>query len=316
MKRELNGVLIVDKAPGMSSANVVARAKKILNARKVGHAGTLDPFAEGLMILCFGKATKLASFFLHGEKTYEARIRLGIETDTQDSTGRITAVGEVGAISPMIVSNAFEKFKGTIRQLPPVYSALKHKGVPLYKLARKGKPVQKPAREVRIYDLDILDVRLPHIEFRVTCSGGAYVRTLAADIGKELGSGGHLDRLKRIWSGGFSIEEAVSFDEIEKTLQADCQDEARLAKMFVPMAAALRHLPEYMASDGVAKRILDGVMLEPVDFKAMGEPAEPFEKRDLEEECFKIVDAEGELLAVACRDKVENRYKYRCVFPS
>ncbi len=312
--------MAVDKAPGMSSAALVARVKKLLNARKAGHTGTLDPFAEGLMILCFGKATKLARFFLHGEKTYAARLRLGIETDTQDSTGRVTGVKDLGNISPTDIADAFEKFKGTILQLPPVYSALKHKGEPLYKLARKGKPVQKPAREVRIYHLEIIDVRLPEIRFLVTCSGGVYIRTLAADIGRELGCGGHIDWLKRVRSCGFSIKEALSFDELEKTVEACSRNEEALAELFVPMAAALRYLPEYTASDETAKKIVDGVAIDSVDMNQMGEPAGPvaesIEKQDGQEEYFKIVDSKGELLAVASHDKMQNKYKYCCVFPS
>ena len=147
---KVSGILVVDKPAGLTSAKVVARVKKLLGARKVGHTGTLDPFATGVLICCINKATKLSRFFLKGWKKYTAVLHLGIETDTQDSTGSVISVVNAVALDERFIRTVFQQFEGTIEQVPPVYSALKHKGVPLYKLARNGKPVQKPARQVTI----------------------------------------------------------------------------------------------------------------------------------------------------------------------
>ena len=320
MKRSLDGILVVDKPPGISSAGLVARVKRLLKAKKVGHAGTLDPFAEGLMILCLGKATRLARFFLHGEKTYEALLVLGIETDTQDSTGQTVATGDVEGLTEQDICEAFETFEGAVAQTPPVYSALKHKGKPLYQLAREGRPVQKPPRTVHFHRLDVLGVDLPEVRFRASCSAGAYIRTLAADIGKRLGCGGHLKKLRRTRSSGFDIESAVSLEALEEISEAGRTAETSLYDLLVPMARALDHLPEYRAGDELAKRIANGVVLEERDVESMGEPAAPFFKKrgastGQEDEFFKIVNSYGALVAVVRRDRKLGKYEYCCVFP-
>ena len=195
MKIESSGMLIIDKPAGITSAKVVALLKRNAGLRKVGHTGTLDPFATGVLICCVNQATRLARFFLHGSKKYQGTLVLGTETDTLDGTGNVTATCEHTDFSVDRIESAFRRFVGAIDQVPPVYSALKHHGVPLYKLARKGTPVQKPARQVTISSLDILNIDLPKIDFQVACSAGTYIRTLCADIGTELGCGGHLQRL-------------------------------------------------------------------------------------------------------------------------
>ena len=187
MRDAIDGILVVDKPAGISSAGVVARIKSVLKVRKAGHAGTLDPFATGVMICCINRATKLSRFFLHSRKRYEALLRLGRETDTQDSTGTVTAEADPGGIEVTELHAVFDRFKGRQKQSPPAYSALKHKGVPLYKLARRGAAVQKPPREIMVSELSIQETALPNVRFTVTCSAGTYVRTLAADIGRALG---------------------------------------------------------------------------------------------------------------------------------
>ncbi len=184
---DLDGILVIDKPANLSSARVVAAVKKALKAGKAGHAGTLDPFAEGVLICCINQATRLAGFLLHGTKKYIAELKLGQETDTQDLTGTVVATANTVDYSPQTIQSVFESFKGSIEQLPPVYSALKHKGVPLYKLARRGQPVQKPPRQVQIYDICVDDVDLPYVRFEVSCSAGTYIRTLGADIGQKAG---------------------------------------------------------------------------------------------------------------------------------
>ena len=154
----MNGIIVVDKPKGLTSARVVSIVKKALNAKKVGHAGTLDPFAEGVLICCVNQATKLADFLLHGTKTYIAELKLGEETDTQDLTGTVISTTEPENYTTETIQGIFKGFEGSLEQLPPVYSALKHKGVPLYRLARNGRPVQKPARPVEIYSITILEI--------------------------------------------------------------------------------------------------------------------------------------------------------------
>jgi tRNA pseudouridine55 synthase len=321
MQQEINGILAVDKPSGMSSAALTAKIKRLLSAKKVGHTGTLDPFATGVMLLCIGKATKIASFFLHGIKTYEGVIYLGIETDTHDLTGLITATYNTHGISETTVFSVFEKFKGTIQQVPPVFSALKHEGVPLYKLARMGKPVQKPARTVHIYESEILEISMPEIRFRVTCSGGTYIRTLSVDIGKALGCGGHLKTLRRTRNSGFNIEEAVSLSDIEKIAELEYSDIRKgLSDYLIPMAEALKFMPEYSVEEDMAKNILNGIPVRSEDLNNMTKPGhhgfiQSFSVEKTDEEYVKVVNTNGELLAILSREKNQNNYKFCCVFP-
>jgi tRNA pseudouridine55 synthase len=321
MQQEINGILAVDKPSGMSSARLTAQIKRLLKVKKAGHTGTLDPFATGVMLLCIGKATKLARFFLHGIKTYEGVIRLGIETDTQDLTGITTATYNTIGISKTAVLSVFEKFKGTIRQVPPIFSALKHEGVPLYKLARMGKPVQKAARIIHIYNLDILDMCLPEVRFQVTCSGGTYIRALSFDIGKALGCGGHLKALIRTQNNGFKIEETVSLSEIEKMAESEYPDvRHRISDFLIPMAEALPYMPEYMVKEDMAKNILNGIPVRSEDLENMTKPGherifKDFGTEEAAEEYIKVVNTTGDLLAIVSREKNQNSYNFCCVFP-
>jgi len=213
---DINGIMLIDKPAGISSAKAVSKVKRLLKVKKVGHAGTLDPFATGLLICCINKATKLSGQFLSGKKTYEAVMRLGIETDSQDFTGKIISQTEVPEISKQQIEEVFRSFEGEIEQIPPVFSALKHNGVPSYKLARKGIAIEKPARQITIFNLEINDIKLPEIRFTAQCSAGTYIRTLAADIGKKLGCGAHLTELRRIESSQFHIRNAISLENLEK----------------------------------------------------------------------------------------------------
>jgi tRNA pseudouridine55 synthase len=321
MQQEINGILAVDKPSGMSSAKLTAQVKRLLKVKKAGHTGTLDPFATGVMLLCIGKATKLARFFLHGIKTYEGVIHLGIETNTQDLTGITTATCNTDGISKTAVLSVFEKFKGTIRQVPPIFSALKHEGVPLYKLARMGKPVQKAARIIHIYNLDILDMCLPEIRFRVTCSGGTYIRTLSVDIGKALGCGGHLKALIRTQNNGFKIEETVSLSEIEKIAESEYSDVRQgISDFLIPMAEALPYMPEYMVKEDMAKNILNGIPVRSEDLENITKPGYQRVIKDLgteetAEEFVRVVNTTGDLLAILSREKNQNNYNFCCVFP-
>jgi tRNA pseudouridine55 synthase len=302
-RQELSGVIVVDKPPGITSAKVVARVKKWLKARKAGHTGTLDPFATGVLVCCINRATKLSRFFLHGKKKYEAVLHLGVETDTQDSTGIVTNVCHNVEFSKKTIESAFKRFEGNIKQLPPVYSALKHKGIPLYKLARSKKPVQKPARQVSIITLKILEIHPPFIRFEVFCSAGTYIRTLCADIGASLGCGGHLKELRRIESSGFTITDAVTLEELEDLTLSE-----KLSDRLISMSNALKDMPEYIADNVLINKINHGYIITKNDFMA--------EKINAFEGFIKIVDTNKTLVAVLKHAKEKNRYDYCCVFNS
>ena len=213
----LDGVLLVDKAPGMTSHDVVAIVRRCLNTKKVGHCGTLDPLATGLLILTLGRGTKIQDLLMAEDKEYAGTMRLGITTGSQDADGEIVETKPVPDFPREQIDAAFAKFQGDFYQMPPMVSAIKQGGVPLYKLARQGKVVEREPRFVHVYAHEIKAVRLPEIDFRVVCSKGFYVRTYAFDIGNELGCGAHLKALRRTKSGKFTLEHSVTVEEI-KTL--------------------------------------------------------------------------------------------------
>jgi len=297
----MNGIVVIDKPPDITSAKLVAIVKKLLGAKKVGHTGTLDPFATGVMICCINQATRLARFFLSDHKIYEAVLRLGIDTDTQDSTGTVTSRCETIEFSEEKIRSTLKQFTGTLQQQPPVFSALKHKGVPLYKLARSGRPVQKAARSVQITSIEVHAIELPEIRFGVSCSAGTYIRTLCADIGAALGCGGHLQALRRIESSGFSIREAISLTALEAFVASgNVQDH------IIDMADALRNMPVFVADSLLMDKIRFGRPLSDVDMDA--------DRKDLSGDFIKVVDPESRLLAIVRLNKKDRTYKYNCVF--
>ncbi|HIX20098.1 MAG TPA: tRNA pseudouridine(55) synthase TruB [Candidatus Akkermansia intestinigallinarum] len=206
------GVLLVDKDPGFTSHNAVALCRRVLNTRKVGHCGTLDPMATGLLMVVIGKATKLQDRLMCDDKEYLATMKLGIETNSQDADGQIIATRPTDHLSADAIRAAFEHYSGSFDQTPPMYSAVKINGVPCYKLARKGQSIERQARHVTVREHDILriDLASAEVDFRVRCSKGFYVRTYAHDIGQLLGCGAHLTALRRSRSGPFRVEEAIS----------------------------------------------------------------------------------------------------------
>jgi tRNA pseudouridine55 synthase len=306
MSGKLNGIIVVDKPGNISSAGVVRFVKKTLNAGKVGHAGTLDPFAEGVLICCLNQATRIARFLLHGKKKYAAVLKLGEETDTQDFTGTIVSTGKPVDLSPQTIKAVFKTFEGPNKQLPPVYSALKHKGIPLYKLARRGNPVQKPPRCVQIYNISILEIALPFIRFEVTCSAGTYIRTLCADIGKFLGCGGYLSALKRLESSGFTLHQAISMPELEKL-----RNSKKLSKRIISMADALPDMPQFHADTQLAEKIQHGKMISTRDLTGTNGNGGTCNAGSE----IKIVDCDGDLIAILKYSEPGPRLEYRCVFP-
>ena len=211
----LDGVLLVDKASGMTSHDVVAIVRRRLGTKKVGHCGTLDPLATGLLLIVLGRGTKIQDLLMSEDKEYAGTMNLGVMTDSQDADGQVTETRPVPDFPREQIAAAFAKFHGDFYQMPPMVSAIKKEGVPLYKLARQGKTVEREPRFVHVYAHEIQAVRLPEIDFRVACSKGFYVRTYAFDIGNELGCGAHLKTLRRTKSGKFTLEHAVTVHDIQ-----------------------------------------------------------------------------------------------------
>ncbi len=304
-KNTPSGIVIVDKPEDISSAGVVARIKRTCGVKKVGHGGTLDPFATGLLICGINQGTRLSRFFLHEEKSYEAELRLGITTDTQDATGTVTDRFEdpekITALSLGEIESVLASFTGPQQQVPPIYSALKHEGVPLYKLARKGTPVQKPARDINIYAIDLISAEPPSIRFKVSCSAGTYIRTLCADIGAKLGFGAHLTALRRTSTCGFGIERATPLEEIEALASA-----GRIEEKLISLSDAVAHLPAHVAGEALAARIANGGLLSRADGII------PPEGED--EGFLRVINPENRLLAVISFKKASDSYDYCCVF--
>jgi tRNA pseudouridine55 synthase len=297
----MNGIIVVDKPSDMTSAQVVTKVRRILRVKKVGHTGTLDPFATGVLVCCINKATRLSRFLTYGKKRYEGVMRLGIRTDTQDLTGRVISTEPDLRVTEQDVHKVFLSFLTMKHQNPPAYSALKHHGVPLYRLARHGTFVQKPPRRISIYELEVLDASLPHVRFEVCCSAGTYVRTLCADIGDALGCGAHLTGLCRTESGGFTLDEAVSLNTLEK-LGAT----GKISKHLIPMSIALKEMPVISASNELVQKIQHGYPMTWEEVDAVR----------LRRACpwIKVTDTQGKLVAVMSSTKKNGVYPYACVF--
>ena len=250
--RELNGILLIDKPHGMTSNQALQRAKRLLQACKAGHTGSLDPIATGLLPLCFGEATKVSQFMLDADKQYWVRIKLGEETTTYDIEGEVVARAPV-KVDRRQIETALKSFTGTISQLPPMYSALKQGGQALYKLAREGKEVERQPREVTVYRIDLLDFDGEYVELEILCSKGTYVRTIAHDLGQQLGCGAHVAELRRLGVGDFRIDEAISLDEIE-----DLQSPEECERVLLPVDEALLGLPDVTLTSLATHYLLQG----------------------------------------------------------
>jgi len=251
MRRKLDGLLLLDKPVGPSSSAVLQAVKRLLEAAKAGHAGTLDPRASGLLPLLFGEATKFAQFGLDAPKEYLADVRLGVATETGDAEGAVLARAPV-AIDAAGLQAALARFRGEIDQVPPMHSALKHEGQPLYKLAREGQSVPREPRRVVIHEIELLGREAELLRLRIRCSKGTYVRQLAVDLGLALGTVAHLEALRRTAVGGLSLSQAVTLEDFQALGEA-----ARLAWL-LPPDALIEHLPRVDLEDGVAARFLNG----------------------------------------------------------
>lgn len=243
----MDGILIIDKPSGMTSYQVVKKVKKTFKATKVGHGGTLDPLATGVLPIFLNRATKLSAFLMNGIKKYRATMELGIETDTLDRDGKITAESNCIPEDHHLIITTINSFKGTIEQIPPMFSALKYKGTPLYKLARRGITLNLKARKVIIHEINVHEIILPHITFEVCCSSGTYVRTLCADVGKKLGCGAHLTGLKRLQSGNFLLDDSISLDQLNNLAEQNS-----LKKNLFSLSKSFDNLPNVMVKNQVA----------------------------------------------------------------
>ena len=251
----MNGVLIVDKPTGITSYDVVRELKMVMPGTKIGYLGTLDPLATGVLPVLLGEGTKLAPFLEEGTKVYEATLILGVTTDTQDREGRVLQSVDVGDydLSPNRVEEVIQRFRGKILQLPPMYSALKHNGEPLYKLARRGREVQRTPREVEIYELQVTAIDPPTIHLHIECSKGTYIRTLGHDMGEQLGCGAHLTALRRTQSGPFGLENALPLAETTELLKA-----GKITQRVIPLSQAISFLPSVTVTEDDALKIHNG----------------------------------------------------------
>lgn len=283
----MNGFIVVDKPAGMTSHDVVHVVRRITGEKKAGHTGTLDPFATGVLPVALGEGTKAIQFLDESRKEYRAILKLGETTDTQDLTGAVTCRAEWRALSPEDIERAVAGYRGRISQVPPMFSALKHQGVPLYKLARRGAEVIREPREIEIFSLVIDHLNLPEVAFTVSCSRGTYVRTLAHDIGAKLGCGAHLVRLQRTVSGPFNLSMALPLERL-----AALAKEGGLADIIISPYEALAHLPDLQVNDRGRALVANGVVPDLEDFTRLA--STPFSAGDRMR-----ISLEKRLLAIA-----------------
>jgi tRNA pseudouridine55 synthase len=267
-KRGIDGLLVVDKPEGITSLDVVRRIKHRFGLKKAGHIGTLDPFATGVLPVVINEGTKLVPFLEEGPKEYDVTLKLGEETTTDDCTGQIVLKQEWKDVQAEKVATLLHTFLGRIHQIPPMFSAVKMQGVPLYRLARKGIEVERKEREVEIYEIQLEEMELPLVRFRVSCSKGTYVRTLGRDIGRKAGCGAHLLRLRRIRSGPFTIDRAISWERLKDLTVPDA-----LSSWLISLKAALPGLPEVVGDERLVRKVRFGREMMVQDLSAKDLPA-------------------------------------------
>jgi len=283
----LDGVLIIDKPEGMSSGFACRRVQRHFGFRKAGHLGTLDPLATGVLPLCINDGTRLAQFLMHADKEYVATMRLGSETDTQDSQGREVSRSDRLPESTEEVIAACARFQGEQLQMPPMFSALKRQGRPLYELARRGETVERHPRPVTVYALEVTAVDLPDVTMRVHCSSGTYIRTLCHDIGQVLGCGAHMIALRRTRCGQFGAADALAVHEAFE-LEPGMLPE----RCFVTMREALADMPEIVLDHGLERAVCNGCSLEGPDVVPLPVAALPGAG------LIKLIAADGRLLSI------------------
>ena len=296
----VNGFLVVDKPVGSTSMDVVRTIKRLTGMRKrVGHGGTLDPLASGLLPICFGQATRLMEHLINETKGYRMDVRLGVSTDTYDAEGQVVEERDPSDITREQVEEALDTFRGPILQKPPMHSALKKGGKRLYELARQGLEVEREARQVEVYTLDLLDFKPPIITLESECGRGVYMRSLAHDLGEMLGCGAHTASLVRLRTGGFRIEDAVTLDEFAKAVE-----ENRWKEMILPLDSLLLNMKAVSVSDGVERMLKNG---HPVSLGHRGLYAGHLEN-------YRLYAHDGRFLGVVRFDRSANRWNPYKVF--
>ncbi len=296
----MDGILNLNKPAGLTSHDVVDRVRKLSRIRRVGHAGTLDPMATGVLLVCVGRATRVSEYLMAGQKVYRSEIRLGITTDTYDREGQVVAESPVTVTRPQ-VEHALAQFRGTIEQVPPMYSAIKHQGVPLHRLARRGVEVERKPRQVEVFTLELTGWDPPYCTLEVTCSPGTYIRSLAHDLGEVLGCGAHLTALVRLASGTFRLEEAIPLEE----LTADTW-----RSFLLPIDAALANFPALHLDARTAQRLCAGQMISAPAPLTVAGPEQESEKGPL----ARVYDPAGRFLALARYDPSTGLWRPHKVF--
>jgi tRNA pseudouridine55 synthase len=253
--RNVHGILLLDKRLGVSSNKALQEVRRLFDANKAGHTGSLDPLATGLLPLCFGEATKVSALMLDDDKRYQVLVQLGVMTDTGDAEGQVLETRPVPELTVDAIKACLKKFTGEIDQVPPMYSALKHNGKKLYELARAGETVDRKARRIMIYDMQLLDFSKDQLRLDVRCSKGTYIRSLAEDIGHELGCGGTVKELRRLEAGRFNIENAKTLEQLAE------MDEQELQQCLIDVDKPLEFMPAVQLSESDAIRIKQGQAL-------------------------------------------------------
>ena len=293
----MDGVLNIRKEKGYTSFDVVAKLRGILHMKKIGHTGTLDPEAEGVLPVVLGKATKLVDLLTEKQKTYEALLHLGLETDTQDMTGTVLKESPV-EVTEEEVRNVIESFLGEQQQIPPMYSALKVDGKKLYELAREGKTVERKPRTVQFYDINIREIKLPYVRFSVTCSKGTYIRTLCHDIGQKLGCGGCMEELLRTRSGNFTWEDSMTLAEVEEAVK-----NGNIEDRVISIGQVLKDYPEIFCTQEGDRLLENGNAL-----------AERFVRGAHKEGWVRMCDSKGEFKGIYQWEDVKKRYQPQKMF--
>ncbi len=287
-----HGIINIYKEKGYTSHDVVAKLRGILQMKKIGHTGTLDPDAQGVLPVCLGKATRLCEMLTEKEKVYEAVLLLGVETDTQDTSGTVLAKYPV-TVSEEQVKNVIEQFQGEYQQIPPMYSALKVNGKKLYELAREGKVIERKARTVEIYEIVVLNIKLPRVKIQVRCSKGTYIRTLCYDIGEKLGCKGCMEELVRTRVSGFRIEEAVSLKKVEEFVAS-----GKVEAYILAVDQILKEYPAIIVQKESSRLLYNGNPLLLKNLQSGTDLSFIQQKEDMRQNMVRVYDWEGTFLAL------------------
>ena len=301
MTERIDGILNIDKPSGITSMDVVRRIKRASGQKRVGHGGTLDPFASGVVPICLGRATRMMEYLVDGTKEYHATVRLGVETDTYDVDGDVIGERDASEIDFEAILQALKPFEGMIEQVPPMFSALKKDGKRLYDMARAGIEVEREPRSVHVLGIDVVDWSSPDLIIDVTCGRGFYMRSLAHDLGEALGCGGHLRELTRTRNSAFHIGEALSIEEAET-----CFTDGSWSEVLHTPDIAVRSMPAIVVDKGVAERVRNGRPLPGALQIPYGKPGE---------EC-RVYGNDGEFLALMTFDRSAGQWQPRKVFTS